>query len=171
MWSLHIIEGEEKVKGERRSKRVWFFWLLNWISVSQCEVLCSIRQILNRITGDSLRYSIAQTLKNWFWCCQVALHSEFTGKRLKCCNSIVWWGYKKWQHWYLLGEGKMAAKLLHSLADDNPDLQKQIGCMTGIFQLFDRHHVVVAKCLSHKRLTAGNHHWIISLLALIDVII
>jgi len=32
----------------------------------------------------------------------------------------------------------MAAKLLHSLADDNPDLQKQIGCMTGILQIFDR---------------------------------
>ncbi|KAL4598311.1 hypothetical protein ACB092_11G051500 [Castanea dentata] len=26
----------------------------------------------------------------------------------------------------------MAAKLLHSLADDNQDLQKQTGCMTGI---------------------------------------
>ncbi|KAL8150627.1 hypothetical protein V2J09_020435 [Rumex salicifolius] len=32
----------------------------------------------------------------------------------------------------------MAAKLLHSLADDNPDLQKQIGCMNGILQIFDR---------------------------------
>ncbi|CAN1296781.1 Protein LONGIFOLIA 1 [Linum perenne] len=36
----------------------------------------------------------------------------------------------------------MAAKLLHSLADDNPDLQKQIGCMTGIFQIFDRQQMV-----------------------------
>lgn len=35
----------------------------------------------------------------------------------------------------------MAAKLLHSLADDNPDLQKQIGCMTGILQIFDRQHI------------------------------
>ncbi|GKV35497.1 hypothetical protein SLEP1_g43755 [Rubroshorea leprosula] len=52
----------------------------------------------------------------------------------------------------------MAAKLLQSLADDNPDLQKQIGCMTGIFQLFDRHHVVAARRLSHKRLTAGTSH-------------
>ncbi|KAK4382722.1 protein LONGIFOLIA 1 [Sesamum angolense] len=36
----------------------------------------------------------------------------------------------------------MAAKLLHSLTDENPDLQKQIGCMTGIFQLFDRQHML-----------------------------
>ena len=46
----------------------------------------------------------------------------------------------------------MAAKLLHSLADDNPDLQKQIGCMTGIFQIFDRHHVLTGKRLTQKRL-------------------
>ncbi|CAN1839921.1 Protein LONGIFOLIA 1 [Linum perenne] len=39
----------------------------------------------------------------------------------------------------------MAAKLLHSLADDNPDLQKQIGCMTGIFQIFDRQQMVTGR--------------------------
>ncbi|XP_061364962.1 protein LONGIFOLIA 2-like [Gastrolobium bilobum] len=50
----------------------------------------------------------------------------------------------------------MAAKLLHSLADDNPDLQKQIGCMTGIFQLFDRHHIVTARQIS---LIVGNSHY------------
>ncbi|KAK6276110.1 hypothetical protein POUND7_005819 [Theobroma cacao] len=49
----------------------------------------------------------------------------------------------------------MAAKLLHSLADENPDLQKQIGCMTGIFQIFDRHHMLTTKRLSHRRLPAG----------------
>ncbi|XP_050220794.1 protein LONGIFOLIA 2 [Mercurialis annua] len=54
----------------------------------------------------------------------------------------------------------MAAKLLHSLADDNPDLQKQIGCMTGIFQLFDRHPTLTAgRRLSHRRLSSpGNSH-------------
>ncbi|RDX97341.1 Protein LONGIFOLIA 1, partial [Mucuna pruriens] len=52
----------------------------------------------------------------------------------------------------------MAARLLHSLADDNPDLQKQIGCMTGIFQLFDHHHVIPAHRNSHKRLPPGNSH-------------
>ncbi|GAB4860888.1 hypothetical protein Ancab_036049 [Ancistrocladus abbreviatus] len=45
----------------------------------------------------------------------------------------------------------MAAKLLHSLADDNPDLQKQIGCMTGIFEIFDRHHI-----LSGRRFNGQN---------------
>ncbi|PON70556.1 Protein LONGIFOLIA [Parasponia andersonii] len=46
----------------------------------------------------------------------------------------------------------MAAKLLHSLADENPDLQKQIGCMTGIFQIFDRHHALTGKRITQKRL-------------------
>lgn len=45
----------------------------------------------------------------------------------------------------------MAAKLLHSLADDNPDLQKQIGCMNGILQIFDRHHM-------GRRLNGNNTH-------------
>lgn len=54
----------------------------------------------------------------------------------------------------------MAAKLLHSLRDDNPDLQKQIGCMTGIFQIFDRHHVITGRRISsHKRLPPGNSHY------------
>ncbi|KDP31362.1 hypothetical protein JCGZ_11738 [Jatropha curcas] len=52
----------------------------------------------------------------------------------------------------------MAAKLLHSLADDNPDLQKQIGCMTGIFQLFDRHHVLTGRRINHRRLLPGDSH-------------
>ncbi|XP_009110333.2 protein LONGIFOLIA 2 [Brassica rapa] len=46
----------------------------------------------------------------------------------------------------------MAAKLLHTLADENSDLQKKIGCMNGIFQLFDRHHHV------RKSLALGNAH-------------
>ncbi|PRQ32573.1 putative protein LONGIFOLIA 1/2 [Rosa chinensis] len=54
----------------------------------------------------------------------------------------------------------MAAKLLHSLADDNPDLQKQIGCMNGIFQIFDRHQVLTGRRISHhKRLPPGNLHY------------
>ncbi|KAK1427234.1 hypothetical protein QVD17_15917 [Tagetes erecta] len=36
----------------------------------------------------------------------------------------------------------MAANYLHSLADENPDLQKQIGCVKGVFQIFNRHHIV-----------------------------
>ncbi|KAK9996264.1 hypothetical protein SO802_020950 [Lithocarpus litseifolius] len=53
----------------------------------------------------------------------------------------------------------MAAKLLHSLADDNQDLQKQIGCMTGILQLFDRPTVLTGRRISHKRLPPGNSHF------------
>ncbi|KAK9080398.1 hypothetical protein SSX86_000156 [Deinandra increscens subsp. villosa] len=53
----------------------------------------------------------------------------------------------------------MAAKLLHSLTDDNPDLQKQIGCMTGVFQIFDRHQIVTGRRFpghSPKRLPPGS---------------
>ncbi|XP_030474205.1 protein LONGIFOLIA 1 isoform X2 [Syzygium oleosum] len=50
----------------------------------------------------------------------------------------------------------MAAKLLQTLADDNPDLQKQIGCMTGIFQIFDRPQMVAGRRYSNKRLLLGN---------------
>ncbi|GER40150.1 protein LONGIFOLIA 1 [Striga asiatica] len=58
----------------------------------------------------------------------------------------------------------MAAKLLHSLTDENPDLQKQIGCMTGIFQLFDRQHILTSgnrRLVGHtpKRLPSGNSHF------------
>lgn len=53
----------------------------------------------------------------------------------------------------------MAAKLLHSLTDDNSDLQKQIGCMTGIFQMFDRQHMLTGSrgIVGHstKRLPSG----------------
>ncbi|XP_021734024.1 protein LONGIFOLIA 1-like isoform X1 [Chenopodium quinoa] len=46
----------------------------------------------------------------------------------------------------------MAAKLLHSLADENPDLQKQIGCMTGIFQIFDRQQLISGRRPNPRRL-------------------
>ncbi|CAH8357227.1 unnamed protein product [Eruca vesicaria subsp. sativa] len=49
----------------------------------------------------------------------------------------------------------MAAKLLHTLADENSDLQKKIGCMNGIFQLFDRHHLLTNRRKSH---VLGNHN-------------
>ncbi|CAH9143833.1 unnamed protein product [Cuscuta epithymum] len=57
----------------------------------------------------------------------------------------------------------MAAKLLHSLTDDNPDLRKQIGCMTGIFQIFDRPHMMAGGRRlvgnSPKRLVSGSSHF------------
>uniref|UniRef100_A0A1J3JKG5 Protein LONGIFOLIA 2 n=1 Tax=Noccaea caerulescens TaxID=107243 RepID=A0A1J3JKG5_NOCCA len=34
----------------------------------------------------------------------------------------------------------MSAKLLYNLSDENPNLNKQIGCMNGIFQVFYRQH-------------------------------
>ncbi|XP_019153167.1 PREDICTED: protein LONGIFOLIA 1-like [Ipomoea nil] len=52
----------------------------------------------------------------------------------------------------------MAARLLHSLADENPDLQKQIGCMKGILQLFDRQHIRIAGH-SPEGLTPGSLHF------------
>ncbi|KAF9624554.1 hypothetical protein IFM89_011728 [Coptis chinensis] len=57
----------------------------------------------------------------------------------------------------------MSAKLLHALSDENPDLQKQIGCMTGIFQLFDRHHILTPKrttgYTSHKKPPSVHSHF------------
>ncbi|KAE8672329.1 hypothetical protein F3Y22_tig00111847pilonHSYRG00303 [Hibiscus syriacus] len=50
----------------------------------------------------------------------------------------------------------MAAKLLHSLADENPDLQKQMGYMVGAYQIFDDHHKLTSKRLGHGNLQAGN---------------
>ena len=52
----------------------------------------------------------------------------------------------------------MSAKLPYSLTDENPDLQKQIGCMNGILQLFDRHRFLAGRRISsrtHKRLPPG----------------
>ncbi|KAJ9147515.1 hypothetical protein P3X46_029668 [Hevea brasiliensis] len=55
----------------------------------------------------------------------------------------------------------MSAKFIHTLSDENPDLQKQIGCMNGIFQLFDRHHFLGGgrriTGQNHKRLPAGQN--------------
>ncbi|KAM2683229.1 hypothetical protein EV1_044873 [Malus domestica] len=54
----------------------------------------------------------------------------------------------------------MSAKILHSLTDENRDLHKQIGCMSGIFQLFDRHHFLSGRRINgqnHKRLPPGEN--------------
>ncbi|XAR71302.1 hypothetical protein NMG60_11028501 [Bertholletia excelsa] len=53
----------------------------------------------------------------------------------------------------------MSAKLLHPLTDESMDLQKQVGCMNGIFHLFDRHRLVTNRRInshSHKRLPSAN---------------
>ncbi|KAI3513335.1 hypothetical protein L1887_20666 [Cichorium endivia] len=52
----------------------------------------------------------------------------------------------------------MATKYLHSLADENPDLRKQIGCMTGVFHIFNRNQIVTrSRVAGHgpKRLPHG----------------
>lgn len=44
----------------------------------------------------------------------------------------------------------MPAKYLGALAEDRrPDLHRQVGCVTGILQAFDRRHPLAS---SHKRL-------------------
>lgn len=56
----------------------------------------------------------------------------------------------------------MAAKYLYPWADDKPHLKKQIGCMTGIFQLLDRQHVLTGRRTSGqspKRLPSGCSHF------------
>ncbi|XP_074566528.1 protein LONGIFOLIA 1-like, partial [Curcuma longa] len=47
----------------------------------------------------------------------------------------------------------MSAKFLQAIGDDNPELQRQIGCMTGIFQIFDRRHI-----LTGRRLNANSNN-------------
>ncbi|XP_004233660.1 protein LONGIFOLIA 1 [Solanum lycopersicum] len=52
----------------------------------------------------------------------------------------------------------MSARMLSSITEDNKDLHKKIGCMNGLFQLFDRHHFLIGKHLhgqNHKRLLTG----------------
>ncbi|CAN4079473.1 unnamed protein product [Withania somnifera] len=52
----------------------------------------------------------------------------------------------------------MSARMLSSITEDNKDLHKKIGCMNGLFQLFDRHNFLIGKHLqgqNHKRLLTG----------------
>lgn len=52
----------------------------------------------------------------------------------------------------------MSAKLLMGLSEENPKLEKQIGCMTGIFQVFEGHHFITGRRLighNQKRLSSG----------------
>ncbi|XVF14421.1 hypothetical protein REPUB_Repub09cG0057800 [Reevesia pubescens] len=54
----------------------------------------------------------------------------------------------------------MSAKFIYTLSDENPDLQKQIGCMNGLFQLFDRHHFLGSRRIAspnHKKLPPGQN--------------
>ncbi|KAJ0615251.1 putative protein LONGIFOLIA [Helianthus annuus] len=45
----------------------------------------------------------------------------------------------------------MSTEVMHTLGEDTHELQKQLGCMNGIFQLFDRRYL-----LGQRR--HGHHH-------------
>ncbi|KAL7135649.1 hypothetical protein ABFS83_11G112300 [Erythranthe nasuta] len=49
----------------------------------------------------------------------------------------------------------MSAKMMSSLTDENRSIQKQIGCMNGLLQLFDRRHFLTSR-RSHKKLLLGS---------------
>ncbi|KAH0455615.1 hypothetical protein IEQ34_015647 [Dendrobium chrysotoxum] len=53
----------------------------------------------------------------------------------------------------------MSAKVLHIFSEENSELQKQIGCMTGIFQMFDRHNLLGGRRFkggNNKKIPSGN---------------
>ncbi|TKY65078.1 LONGIFOLIA 1 protein [Spatholobus suberectus] len=54
----------------------------------------------------------------------------------------------------------MSGKALKSLKDENPDLQKQIGCITGFFQFFDRHRFLTGQrtgsYIQHRPTSGGS---------------
>jgi len=59
----------------------------------------------------------------------------------------------------LKGSQKMSKKVLTSMKDENPELQKQIGCISGFFQLFDRHRFLTGQqgsSLNQNIPTKGN---------------
>lgn len=52
----------------------------------------------------------------------------------------------------------MSANYLHTIADENPNLHKQLGCMNGLFQIFNRQHFIRDRhisCHSTQRLHSG----------------
>ncbi|CAN8260687.1 unnamed protein product [Cochlearia groenlandica] len=49
----------------------------------------------------------------------------------------------------------MSAKLLYNLSDENPNLNKQFGCMNGIFQVFYRQHYPARLAKNKEALFAG----------------
>lgn len=54
----------------------------------------------------------------------------------------------------------MSTKVLHSLTDKETDMQNQLGCMSGIFQLFGRQYFLTGRRVNghnHKRLPSGQY--------------
>ncbi|XP_020577192.1 protein LONGIFOLIA 1 [Phalaenopsis equestris] len=55
----------------------------------------------------------------------------------------------------------MSAKFWHTFSEENSELQKKIGCMTGIFQIFDRQNLLGGrrfKGRNFKDITSGNSY-------------
>jgi len=44
----------------------------------------------------------------------------------------------------------MSSKFSQGLSKESSELQKQIGCITGIFQMFDRHNLHGGRRINHK---------------------
>ena len=42
-------------------------------------------------------------------------------------------------------------EVVHTLIDDPQELQKQLGCMNGLFQLFDRRYLLGQRRRSHNQ--------------------
>lgn len=54
----------------------------------------------------------------------------------------------------------MSTKVLHSVTDKETDMQNQLGCMSGIFQLFGRQYFLTGRRVNghnHKRLPSGQY--------------
>ncbi|KAK1438927.1 hypothetical protein QVD17_04740 [Tagetes erecta] len=51
----------------------------------------------------------------------------------------------------------MSTEVMHTLEEDKQELQKQLGCMNGFFQLFDRRYLLGQRrhCHHHKKLPQG----------------
>ncbi|KAG6538441.1 hypothetical protein ZIOFF_003563 [Zingiber officinale] len=70
-------------------------------------------------------------------------------------SSVGDWKLKKGS--LLARKRNMSAKFLQAFAadHDNPELQRQIGCMTGIFQMFDRQQILTRRRLN---VSSGHNH-------------
>ncbi|RWW32931.1 hypothetical protein GW17_00002367 [Ensete ventricosum] len=80
--------------------------------------------------------------------------SEFSGKDI-LLHPSSWSGASR-----RLEKLKLPAKQMNMFAEENPDLQKQIGCPTGILRMFGRHHFLTGRHLNdhnHKKLLSGTN--------------
>jgi len=56
-----------------------------------------------------------------------------------------------------------------SMKDENQELQKQIGCISGFFQLFDRHRFLTGHNNSHNMSNQGNLQYLCFILFLLRI--